>query len=232
MRDFYLLLKRLDDFVVRTLSRLAGRRPRISDDVRRDALRAGEAGVRGIPVVATLFMIAAVVWFVFWYFHWGMPALTPDRLAIPTAVPTPTARTIVDPWRDHQWLSQEDARTLREKPNVINLALLVDGGSRYSATTTVEFPGTTKWNRGRPVSADEFSVSGTAFQLRQAGRTYNLNLLQPFVFRDSPEMVYIVDAKGQIMQATLAEVRLIPLGEAKPQQPIAPNPNLSFTLGR
>jgi hypothetical protein len=222
-----------DYYVADLLARRASRVPslRVPDDVRRDVHRAGRAGLHSVPWVATAILVLVVGWMLFWTLYVGRPAFVMRPGAIPTAVPTPTARTIVDPWAGHQWLSQEEARALRSRPNVVNLAMLGNNGASYSATYSVNYAGQSGWKQSRP-SGVTLTVNGTRVQFTHAGATYHLNMFQPFVLKESPTTVYVVNSERVLMEADLSVVQIVPLSEVSLPQTIDPNPDLSFTLGR
>lgn len=183
-------------------------------------------------------VIALILWVVYWYvLHVGPKGSLTDpalQQSVPTAAPTPTARTITDPWAGHTWLSQTDARALREKPNVVNFALLSDGGARYSATSSISFAAETPWQKFRPIGVTGLSVTGTGVTFTADAEEYTLNVLEPFAFGKDPTAIYVVDVQGQVWRASLKDVVLRPIDEVVATLPIGivPNPNLSFTTGR
>ncbi len=182
-----------------------------------------------IALMITLF----IAWqLIYWLIFVGPASpLTDPKLQYEIATPmAPILDRVPDSWwRSVEWLSQSEARDLRTKPNVANLAFLENGGAKYSKLFSVESSESAPWVRGKPFGMTTLAVTGTSVTFEHSGFTYTLNVYQPFVFRESDSVVYFVNAKGEIWHAEKTSIALKPIEEAKVPQPLAPNANLSFT---
>ena len=184
-------------------------------------------------VTAILFVLIAVVVgsFVYWLNYRAPTVPQPDRLMLPTALPTPTSVPDTNPWRDEKWLGVEETRALREKENVVNLAYLDRGEAKYSAEYSFAWYPEIPWVQARPLGVTELTVSGTSAQIKSGGYAYTINVFQPFVLASQPAKVNVVDAKGNVWQADLASLSIAALDDVVSglSVTIAPNPNLSVT---
>ncbi len=155
------------------------------------------------------------------------------QTTIPTSVPTPTTRPIVDLWKDHDWLTSQEALLLREQANVVNLAYLdTNGGVKYSAGYSYVLSSESPWEKaGKPSGISELSVTVTVVNLTARDQQFVLNALQPFVLSYSPNEVFVVDIQGQLWRASLTNLQLRSLAEVVDSLPlgIEPNPSLSLS---
>jgi len=185
-----------------------------------------------VPLLILICMFL-IGWVVYWLLFVGpMSTLTNPQLqnVIPALVPTPTQRVLVEPWDEHPWLSSEEAVFLRGQENVINFALLDDGGALYSSLVSISFSGQSPWEQVKPFSLSQLSVELTAVQMIFQGKDYHLNVWQPFSLFENQAVVYVVDLDGQIWQANLAELTVLSIQEVVDGLPATVNPNPSLNL--
>lgn len=187
-------------------------------------------------LIADVAVVLLVMWVVSWFQIGPLPemAKTEMRLAIPTLEPTTSPRTTVDYSLEGQkWLTQDEARELRQKANVINLALIAEGGAFYSATDSVVLdPG--NWKRIVPVGIEAASLNRTGVTFVAYGQKYVLNVHQPFVMEQQPKLALVFDREGKLWGADLSDVTLVPVDVAVRALPVVvePNPSLSFSFRR
>lgn len=227
------LLRRADSWVARITLRLP---KRLAGLELRDDLNLLAAVTRRIWVYSMLALsVSFVLYMAYWLLFTGPRTKLSDpslQVTMPTVVGSPTPRAIVDLWVGHEWLGSNEARELRTKENVVNLAFLDDGSAKYSKKYSLVFTGDIPWEKaGKPYGVGELSVTITAVSLTAHGQQYILNVWQPFVFSENPTEVYVVDTAGQMWRAPLANLTLVSLAQVVGSlpAPIAPNPNLSFT---
>ncbi len=184
-------------------------------------------------VTAMIFVLIALVVgsFVYWLNYRAPTVPQPDRLVLPTVLPTPTSVPDTNPWRNEKWLDTEGMRELREKENVVNLAYLDRGEAKYSSEHSYAWYPEVPWVETRPLGVTELTVSGTSVQIKAGGYAYTINVFQPFVLASQPAKVNIVDAKGDVWQADLVSLSIATLDDVVTglSITIAPNPNLSVT---
>lgn len=188
--------------------------------------------------LATFLLVLAVALLVAWFFYWlgyRAPALkTTDpsyQLTLPTALPTAVSVPTINPWNSENWLTAGQARNLREKENVVNLAFLENGGAKYSADHSFTLSSEHPWEQAKPLGVTELTLTETSVLMKAGGYEYTLNILQPFVLASQPTKVIVVDAQGAIWQAELSSLTIAALSDVVSGLTItiAPNPNLSFT---
>lgn len=182
-----------------------------------------------LAVAATVVALLGIAWFIFWFILYREegPAVS---TALPQVQLTPTTITRVDIWGDYPKLSQAQARELRGKPNVINVALL-GGGATYLQEAIVFDPAQPgSWQKeSLPLGVSALSVKGTGFEVTVDGQTYTLNLFQVFA-REGSGTLYVVDGNGQIWTNQLENVALVPTDEAAKTLPVQIEPNGSLSL--
>lgn len=188
-------------------------------------------GYRFVTAMLFVLLVVVVGSFVYWLSYRAPRAPQPDRLALPTAVSTPTNVPDTNSWRDEKWLDAKETRLLREKENVINLAYLDRGEAKYSKEHSFVWYPENPWVQTRPLGVTELTVSGTSAQIKAGGYAYTINALQPFVLASQPSKVNVVDVTGNVWQADLALLSIASLDDVVSglSITIAPNPNLSVT---
>jgi len=193
-------------------------------------------GTFGYKVVFGGIMLAAtslVIWFLyFWFFYrTGTPKDSDPKYQniIPTAVASVTPYIDDDPWRDTIWITSDEALTLRENTQVVNLAWLGRGEARYTNKSIVF--SSDVWQKTKPLGLTELKIDGTGFQTNINGYRYYLNIFQPFVINGQPKVVYLVDSRGQIWKIDSDDIKLVDLESAQNSLSIqiSPNPRLSPT---
>jgi hypothetical protein len=124
-----------------------------------------------------------------------------------------------------------EARQLRTRPNVVNLAMLDHGGVKYSAGHSISFTGMPTWQRVKPYGISALSVRGTSVELEVENEHYVLNMLQPFVLADRPDHILIVDATGDLWGANMDALELMPIERVLNDLDLqlSPNPTLSLS---
>jgi len=187
-----------------------------------------------VAVNAGIFLMIITMLIGALFYVGGRPELANPALrdAVPTIAPTSTPEPkkirAIDVF---DWLSQEEARELREKESVVNWAVLKNGGSKYSSLgITFNIEGST-WARTKPFIIEAASPEGTAVTFEVEGKIYNLNLLQPFTVESRPEKVFLFDTSGRLWEAMLSEVqfREVSVVQQELNTIILPNPNLSLS---
>jgi len=194
----------------------------------------GMFGYKLASVILVLVVAILVASFIYWLNYRAAPLKTTDpayQLSLPTALPTVISVQNTDPWRNENWFSAEDARNLRSKENVVNLAFLENGGAKYSADHSFIFQSRDPWKQTKPLSMTELSITGTSVQLKAGGHDYTLNVLQPFVLASQPTKVVVIDTDGVIWQADLSMLTIASINDVVSGLTVSlpPNPNLSFT---
>lgn len=183
--------------------------------------------------VGTLLMVIAMMIGALFYVG-SRPELANPALrdAVPTMAPT----TTLEPKRTRtidgfEWLSQKEVKELREKENVVNWAVLKNGGSKYSSLGITFNTEDATWEKTKPFIISSASLEGTAVAFKAEGYTYSLNVLQPFTVEARPETVFLFDTTGLLWEASLSEVRLVDVSQVqqKLNTTIAVNPNLSIS---
>lgn len=151
---------------------------------------------------------------------------------IATPIPSPIPNLMSTWTDDHVWLNPDEAMRLRKQLNVVNLALLSDGGARYSATSSLHFSPEDQWRPAVNVQISGLLVEGTRVQLTTEGEQYVLNMVQPFVLESKPSKVYVVDPKGNLFVRDLDPTTLTPIAQVQNmlQLELPANPNLSLTF--
>ncbi len=177
--------------------------------------------------------VLAVGYLVFVLFRTGPATPLSDPLSkyfIPEAKPSATPYLISNPWESETWLASSEARALRDQENVINLAFLEDGQALYSKDHSLIFT-EESWARSKPLGIDDFNIDGTYVHFTVKGADYNLNVYQPFVLSDFPNLIYIADLNGSVWVLDLASANKVSIQEAVETLTveIAPNPDLTFT---
>ncbi|MCA9372855.1 hypothetical protein KC921_02020 [Candidatus Woesebacteria bacterium] len=196
--------------------------------------------LRRLAIVGIVFLVAAIVlWFVIWITYVGprgQLSNPENQLAVATALPTatPTPNAPSSAWENGGWLNPEEARALRQQPNVINFALLgKDDSVKYSKNLSVEFSATgSDWMRAKPANMTALDVNQSSVRMVADGKDYVLNVLQPFVFADQQQFVWIVDLQGNLWQILSDNVQLDTLENVTSTLPVGlpPNPQLSFSF--
>jgi len=194
---------------------------------------------RRLAIVGLIFLVSAIaLWFVIWITYVGprgQLSNPENQLAVATALPkaTPTPNAPSSAWENGGWLSPDEARALRQQPNVINLALLgKDGSVMFSQSFSITFSAESGWTRAKPVNITALEVSQTSVQMTADGKDYVLNVLQPFMFADQQQYVWIVDLQGNLWQIMSDNVQLDTLENVTSTLPVGlpPNPQLSFSF--
>ena len=200
----------------------------ISSEEEREQLAkmAGGALVGFFLFLSTSIVVGLLV-SIFW--RGPAPALGPQVL--PPVPTTPTAITFVDVWAPYDKLNQSEARELRSKANVLNVAILDGGGATYLRDYGLRFdPASSEWSQNnQPFGLTNMSVAGTTVNLGADNQVYTLNMYQGFVRIKDPTTLYLVDSQGHIWMAKLSQQLLERLDQLHPPVEIAPNPNLTFT---
>lgn len=191
----------------------------------------GFKAVMTTMVILILILLASFVYWLMW--RASAPSTTDPsyQLILPTAASTVTPIPNTNPWQNENWLTAQEARALRNQLNVVNLALLDNGGALYSANHSYRFTGKEPWQQAKPLSMTELTVSGTSATIKAAGYDYTLNVYQPFILASQPTKVIVVDAESHIWQADTQSLTITSLNDVISglTTEIAPNSNLSFT---
>lgn len=189
----------------------------------------------GYKIVSTLSIATLIVVVValvyFWNFYQvNVPNDSDPSLqyTVPTSVSTPTAYTTINLWTQTKWLSSDEALSLREKSQVVNLAYLDRGQAKYADGSLVL---NESWEQFKPLSVTSLDLHGSSIELTVNGDKYFLNIYQPFVIHGQPEYVYLVDQNSQIWRLNSNHVTLTNLDTVHNSLSvdIAPNPKLSPT---
>lgn len=180
-----------------------------------------------------LIPVLAIVYGVFVLFRTGpaTPLSNPlSKYFVPEVIPSATPVTDTNPWQNEAWLSSSEARALREKENIVNLAFLSDGQALYSKDHSVILM-EEGWTKAIVLGLENMTVEATSVRFVIKGNDYTLNIYQPFVSAEYPSRVYIVDSLGVIWGLDLANVSLVSIQTAVEALPVqlAPNPDLTFT---
>jgi hypothetical protein len=144
-------------------------------------------------------------------------------------VATATERVEIDVWAGVEWLNSEEALDLREQEQVVNLAYLDRGGAKYHPDKSVRFGD--NWVMKKPLGVSNLTLNGTNFEMVVNGDEYSLNVYQPFVIDDQPEVIYLVDDHGQVWMIDWSPGILVDLEivQEELQLKLLPNSNLSPT---
>lgn len=190
----------------------------------------------GYKVASFLFGGTAVVLIgllvYFWFFYRiGAPKDT-DR-AYQNMISTPVATVTAyapptSPIDNLTWLTTSEALDLRTEENVVNLAYLKRGSSKY-ATVSLVFDST--WETTKPQGVTELQVTGTFVTMKVNGDKYYLNIYQPFVIAGQDQVAFLVDQNGQIWKKALNTEVFTSLDTVKSSLPtkLEVNPNLNPT---
>lgn len=186
-------------------------------------------GLANILIVAVVFL--SIGWTAWWAFE-GVPRLADPiyQNAVPTAVSTVAPRSDHSKLSALEWLSPQEVLELRKEWDVINLVVIDGSNAKYARDVSVAL--NEKWVKNAPFKIKELSVNGTVVRFTTINEDrFVLNVLQPFIFQDQPELVYLVDQTGQGWSAQLSEIELEDLEKARQslQIRIDPNPELSFS---
>ena len=84
-----------------------------------------------------------------------------------------------------------------------------DDSVKYSKNLSVEFSATgSDWMRAKPANMTALDVNQSSVRMVADGKDYVLNVLQPFVFADQQQFVWIVDLQGNLWQILSDNVQL------------------------
>ncbi len=190
-------------------------------------------------------LIATFLWQRFYYtFHTGPNRFETNpgnQSVVSTMNPTTTPNSSRDWFANMRWYSIEDAAKLRNEVNVVNFALLKNGGVYYSVEYGVPF--SPMWTKAMNVyQITSASVHGTGVNFTVlGGDSYNLNVLQAFVINPEPGSTvlptfWMFDQQGQLWKVTPSQPTsvLTSINQVQAQLPltVAANPDLSLTNGR
>lgn len=186
-------------------------------------------GLANILIVAVVFL--TIGWTAWWAFE-GLPRLADPvyQNAVPTAAPTVAPRQDYSKLSALEWLSPQETLVLREEQDVINLVVIDGSNAKYARDVSV--PLTEKWVKNAPFKIKAMKVTGTSVRFTTLNEDrFVLNVLQPFVFHDQPEVVYLVDQTGQGWSIQLSEIELqdLEMSRQSLQIRVQPNPDLSFS---
>lgn len=177
--------------------------------------------------------VVIVSLFVYFWFFYRIGAPKDSDPAYQNAVNTPVATVTAyapptSPIDDLAWLSTSEALDLRTQENVVNLAYLKRGSSKY---TTVSLIFDSTWEATKPQGVTELQVTGTFVTMKVNGDKYNLNTYQPFVIAGQDQVAFLVDQNGQIWKKSLSNEAFASLDAVKSSLPLKleVNPNLNPT---
>lgn len=189
-----------------------------------------------VTTAATIYVLAigafvalGLLSILYWWFLPMVAPPAPNPLSVPQVQQTPVEQVRSDPWANQNWMRPEAARELRNKPGVINLALIESGAAWYSFDQTIAFTGEPIWRRARPNGLSALTVTGSSVTMVYNGQTYTLNTFQPFVHTAAKNYVYLIDTQSQVWQAEAGMVKTVSVSSVNPPVGIAPNSGLSFT---
>lgn len=190
----------------------------------------------GYKVASFLFGSTAVVLIgllVYFWFFFSIGAPKDSDPAYQNMINTPVATVtayapLTSPIDDLTWLTTSEALDLRTEENVVNLAYLKRGSSKY-ATVSLVFDST--WEVTKPQGVTELQVTGTFVTMKVNGDKYNLNTYQPFVIAGQDQVAFLVDQNGQIWKKALSNEAFASLDSVKGSLPLKLeiNPNLNPT---
>ena len=148
-----------------------------------------------------------------------------------TAVATATQRTTTGPWENLSFLSNQEANGLRSESQVINLAFLSRGQALYNQKSIAFDTQIWRETTDVPLGISELTMNGTDYKIKVKNFEYYLNVYQPFVLDEQPNICFVVDSNSKIWILDAEQVKLVDVETAQLSLPvnIAPNPKLSPT---
>lgn len=200
-----------------------------------------------VVIAVVIAFLAAFMWQngLYYLFHYG-PARpetnSVNQSTVQATYPTPTPIPIKDWFANVKWYSVSDAAQLRTETDVVNVALLKNGGVYYAVDFGIPFS-PSQWTKAVNVyQITSASVRATTVSFTiLSGDSYDLNVLQPFVIDPGPASTipptfWVFDQQGQLWRLDPSQPTsvLTPISQVKAQLPftVAANPGLSPTTGR
>jgi hypothetical protein len=182
--------------------------------------------------VSLFVLVAFLTWQIYVAFFTGQ-AYVPPTSVIPTAIPQKQFVEPTRPFSNITFFTPQEAQSLRQQENVINVAVLGDGyGARYMRDYAVvlDAPAWTKVSQVFGISA--FTPSDSTFTITVNSVSYVLNKHQGFILANRPGTVYIVDEDNNIWECKFSDTLLVEVGRAQEvlDAVIPANQNLSLTL--
>lgn len=171
------------------------------------------------------------LYFTYSYLWTGVTSQYEPPKTLPTARSVPTDRPRSKAWSNVSWLTVDEAKELRSKDGVLNLAYLDGRSVRYARDMSVELTRESPWVKVIPPGFTALTIKGTAVEFVFEGYTYILNVGQPFTSSQYPEVVWAVDSSGTVWMVS-DDTEFQSLSDVAEKSVYRPRPNerLSLTL--
>ena len=186
----------------------------------------------GLSVVAVLVVIYVFIQAL----KLGKPGeLTNEELrkTAPTAVIVEAIDQNQTKWWEtsiEDWLTSNESMSLQEKSNVVNLIVLDSDEIKIATNATLKLD--ESWVQTRPYFVEAISVIGTQAIVQIGGTQYNLNVYMPFVWKNTPEQIAMIDINGMLWVLDSENVSLVEIDSVDLPIYIEPNPNLEIVFSK